>query len=72
MLFRSDAAGTTINQLDLMAAGEPGPDAAGLRSPKPTSLMNWFSSKPATPGVTPIAVRPMAATSPVVRQTPSY
>ena len=67
-----DAAGTTINQLDLMAAGEPGPDAAGLRSPKPTSLMNWFSSKPATPGVTPIAFRPMAATSPVVRQTPSY
>lgn len=64
-----EISGPTINQADLIAAGEPGPDLASVRSPRPTSLMNVLSAKPTTPGVTPIATRPMGSTNMVIHHT---
>ena len=64
-----EISGPTINQADLIAAGEPGPDLASVRSPRPTSLMNVLSAKPTTPGVTPIASRPMGSTNMVIHHT---
>ncbi len=64
-----EVAGPTVNQHDLMAAGEPGPELASLRSPRPSTLLNAFSSKPTTPGVMPIASRPMGSTNAVVHHT---
>lgn len=62
--------GGAINQLDLIAAGEPGPNSATGRSPRPTSLMGWFAAKPSTPGVTPLAARPMGSANMVMHESP--
>ncbi|MFO0804503.1 MAG: hypothetical protein U0791_15435 [Gemmataceae bacterium] len=51
-----------INQLDLIAAGEPGPFDAGLRSPKPSSLIGFFTSKPEPQSTSTIMERPLVAT----------
>jgi len=56
-----DADGGSINQLDLIAAGEPGPYDAGLRSPKPSSLVGFFTSKPEPQSSSVISERPLVA-----------
>lgn len=60
-----DIEGTTVNQLDLIAAGEPGPFDAGLRSPKPSSLVGFFTSKPEPQSTSVIVERPLVASKPV-------
>lgn len=60
-----DFDGGSINQLDLIAAGEPGPFDAGSRSPKPTSLVGFFMSKPEPESASVITERPLVAQKPV-------
>ena len=56
--------GPTINQLDLVAAGEPSPDEAGARSPRQTTLLRWFSAKPS------VVTAPTMPTTAVAVRTP--
>jgi hypothetical protein len=59
-----DAIGSTINQADLIAAGQPGPFDAGLRSPKPHNLIGYLFSKPEAESTSVITERPLVAVKP--------
>lgn|GEM_PF-4695109 len=63
-----DLEGGAINQADLIAAGDPSPYDAGSRSPKPNSLVGFFTSKPEP--VSNVVERPLVATRPAPVQQP--
>ena len=66
-----EADGGSINQLDLIAAGEPGPFDASGRSPRPSSLVNFFTSKPEPQSASVISERPLVAQKPAPVMMPT-